>query len=126
MKRDKKGEFLKAYEECHAIISTACDMVGLDRGTIYNWRKEDPDFERALKDAEERQIDFVEGKLMSLVDSGDSTATIFYLKTKGRSRGYNEKSLQDIPELVVRFVSSGIIPASSEDEVRARDNLLEY
>lgn len=122
---NKKRLFLEAYKECHAIISTACEKVGIDRSTAFLWKKDDPEFAKAMAEVEESQIDFVEGKLMSLVDSGDATATIFYLKTKGRGRGYSEKTLQDIPELVVRFVSSGIIPASSEQEVRQRYNLLE-
>lgn len=125
MKKDLKQKFLEAYSESHAIMTTACKSCGLAKQTVYNWKQEDPEFAKAMAEVEESQIDFVEGKLMSLVDSGDATATIFYLKTKGRGRGYSEKTLQDIPELVVRFVSSGIIPASSEQEVRQRYNLLE-
>lgn len=125
MAEDKKKRFLKAFGECRGIVASACEKAGIARRTVYNWKQEDPEFAKAMAEVEESQIDFVEGKLMSLVDSGDATATIFYLKTKGRSRGYSEKTLQDIPELVVRFVSSGIIPASSEQEVRQRYNLLE-
>ena len=41
-------------------------------------------------------LDFAESKLYELVKEGNPVATIFLLKTKGKSRGYVEKQIQEI------------------------------
>lgn len=72
--------------------------TGINRSTYYKWRKEDPEFATAADEVQEAQIDFVESKLMGLINAGDTTATIFYLKTKGKKRGYSEKfPAQSVP-----------------------------
>ena len=39
----------------------------------------------------EQQLDFAESTLFQQMKAGNTTATIFFLKTKGRKRGYVEK-----------------------------------
>ena len=41
-------------------------------------------------------MDFVESKLYKLINDGAEASTIFYLKTKGRKRGYAEKHEVDM------------------------------
>lgn len=90
-----KAEKLRLLEELRrsrGIISYACEAAGVSRGTFYNWIKEDKEFCACADDITEAQIDGVERSLLNLIDEGNATATIYYLKTKGKGRGWSESA----------------------------------
>lgn len=89
-------DFLVAYEKSLGVLKPACDMTGMCRKTIWEWRKKYPEFDAACHDCEETAVDFVETKLYKLINDGAEASTIFYLKTKGRKRGYVEKQELDV------------------------------
>lgn len=86
----KKKKLLKHLIEGRGIISYACQKAGVSRQTFYDWKKQDPEFAQAVEDVEEEIIDVVESKLLTQINDNNLTAIIFYLKTKGRKRGYVE------------------------------------
>lgn len=88
---DKKKKFMVAFKESKAIVTVSCITTGISRQTFYNWMENDEAFKLEVEDARELQIDFVESKLLDMIEAGDTTAIIFYLKTRGKNRGYNEK-----------------------------------
>ena len=71
----------------------ACDKADISYSTFRRWYKSDAEFAEQVDDCNERRTDYVESKLMERIDAGDVTATIFYLKTQGRKRGWTEKNL---------------------------------
>ena len=79
----KKVAFLSALKASKGIIQTACDACGITRAMFYRWRDGDSDFKAKYDEVNDGQIDMVESKLLSKIDDGDTTAIIFYLKTKG-------------------------------------------
>lgn len=110
---NNKKRFIEALKKSRGIISSACESVSMSRQTYYNWIDADADFKAAVDEIQESAIDFVESKLMekingvcftgSKVTNGEDekniytlppsdTAIIFYLKTKGKKRGYVEKT----------------------------------
>lgn len=91
MKEDRKRMFIDNLKNSGGIICLACENTGINRSTYYRWREADAEFAEAVDEVMEAQIDFVESKLMELVNAHDTTATIFYLKTKGKKRGWTEK-----------------------------------
>jgi hypothetical protein len=86
-----KKQVLDALEKTLGVISPACKMVGISRQTFYNWLNDDADFKCKFDEINQFQIDFVESKLFENINNGDTPCTIFYLKTKGRERGYIER-----------------------------------
>lgn len=87
----RKKALLDALEKSLGIVTTACKAVGISRKTYYNWINEDPEFNKAVKDIEDIALDFSESQLLGQIREGNTTATIFYLKCKGKKRGYIEK-----------------------------------
>ena len=96
---------LKALERSLGIVTKACEAVGIARWTHYRWMEEDPEYKQAVSDIADLAIDFAESKLFEkingvTVQAGENTYTqppsdtaiIFYLKTKGKKRGYIEKT----------------------------------
>ena len=73
------------------VINVACVNADIARSTFYEWLDKDPIFAQQVKEIEDIQVDFVEGKLFEQIDKGNVASTIFYLKTKGKHRGYVEE-----------------------------------
>jgi len=86
----QKKAMLEALEKSLGVVSTACKAVGISRQTHYNWLKED-EYKTAVEELSEVAIDFAESHLHKLIRDGNPAATIFFLKTKGKGRGYVER-----------------------------------
>lgn len=84
----RQQRFLMAYRRNMGNVSQAAKRVGVPRRTFYNWRSTNPEFADACTMIDEAHLDLAESKLFALIEGGNERAIIFYLKTKGRSRGY--------------------------------------
>ncbi len=91
-KQHTKKAILTALEKSLGVVTTACRQVGINRTTYYKYLKEDEEFAKQVKDIENIALDFAESQLHKQISEGNTTATIFLLKTKGKSRGYVERS----------------------------------
>jgi len=106
---NNKKKLLEGLKLYRGIISSACEFANLDRQTFYNYKSDDEKFAKAVEEIDEASIDFVEGKLFEKINGWENavltkegyvaydqppsdTAIIFYLKTKGKKRGYSETS----------------------------------
>lgn len=92
MRQTKKQKMLKALEEAHGVVTTACSKAGISRAQYYRWWNQDEKFREQCDDIQESAIDFVESQLFKQIKDGNITGQIFYLKTKGKHRGYIEKT----------------------------------
>jgi ethanolamine utilization microcompartment shell protein EutL len=110
----KKELMLKCLKQSMGIVSHACEKADTARASHYEWYNSDPEYAAQVDAINESCIDFAESKLMELIngakhevatakgevlqvqDGPNPTACIFYLKTKGKKRGYVEKSELDV------------------------------
>jgi predicted DNA-binding transcriptional regulator AlpA len=86
-----KKAIIEALEKSLGVVSTACKTVGVGRTTFYGWLKDDPEFAQQVDDIQNIALDFVESKLFENIKQGKTSEMIFYLKTKGKKRGYIER-----------------------------------
>ena len=88
-----KKALIESLEKSLGNISNACKAAGVSRQTYYDWVKDDPEFAQAVESVKELSLDTAESVLKQLiVKDKNVTAVIFYLKTKGRERGYGDQA----------------------------------
>jgi hypothetical protein len=87
-----KKQIIDALEKSLGIVTTAVRNVGIARSTFYKWYSEDKEFKAQVDDIENIALDFAESQLHVQISDGIPTSTIFYLKTKGKKRGYVERT----------------------------------
>ena len=82
-----KKNLLEALEKSLGVVTTACKNAGLHRSTYYDYYNNDEEFQSKVEDIQNIAIDFAESQLHKQILDGNSTSTIFFLKTKGKKRG---------------------------------------
>ena len=87
-----KKEMLRALEKSLGVVTTAAKATDIDRTTHYVWMKNDDAYREAVISLNDVALDFAESQLHKQIQNGEVTSTIFYLKTKGKKRGYIERS----------------------------------
>jgi len=86
-----KKALLEALEKSLGVVTTACKKVGVGRTTYYDWYNNDSEFKKQVDDLQNVALDMAESQLHKQILDNSVPATIFYLKTKGKKRGYIER-----------------------------------
>jgi len=104
-----KKAMIEALEKSLGIVTTAAKAAEIDRSTHYAWLREDEEYKEAVEAISDMAIDFAEsqlnklmrgavhqvvtnkGEIVEIKDAPNPSSIIFYLKTKGKKRGYVEK-----------------------------------
>lgn len=89
-------QFLKAIPGSGGIISEIARRVGCDWNTAQKYIKRFATVQQAYDDECESILDAAEGQLHLAVQEGEMWAVKYILSTKGKSRGYTEKSESDV------------------------------
>lgn len=88
----KKKALIEALEKSLGVVTSACKACNVSRSQFYEYVNTDPEFAANVRDIDDVLLDFAEAQLYKQIKEGNTTATIFFLKTKGQRRGYIEKS----------------------------------
>jgi hypothetical protein len=114
-----KEAFIIAYKENFGNITIACESAGVGRGQYKSWCDKDSEFRQRLAEIEPEEImlDFGEHKLMERIAKGDTLATMFLLKTKGKRRGYIERQEVAHEGDVVKQITVNVLKANHVEEL---------
>lgn len=122
-----KAKMIEALCKTYGRVTDAAKLIDIDRTCHYRWMKEDEEYKAAVESVNDIALDHVEGKLFELIegaerevmtdagpvmlkDSPNPTACIFYLKTKGKGRGYVERQEHaGVSEQPLRIIVEGDI-----------------
>lgn len=115
----KQKSFINALKNSLGVVTEMCDATGVARSSHYRWMKENPIYKAAVDEVSDIALDFGETQLFSLMrgvkikevrrrqdpddktkiieetveytSAPDKTSVIFFLKTKGKKRGFIER-----------------------------------
>ena len=89
----KEKDLLAAIENSKGFVTTIAARLHCSWHAADNAIKASALALQAIKDEEEKTLDFVEGKAIKKINEGDGAMIRFYLATKGKKRGftYEEK-----------------------------------
>ena len=96
-KDQKKTQIVAEIIRQKGFKGVACQAIGLNPRTFRQWMAEDEEFRQAVEDAvdisREWRDEVAEKALFDLVEAKDTTAVIFYNKTRNKHKGYTERML---------------------------------
>jgi hypothetical protein len=110
-----KELLLQALEKSLGIVTPACKEVGISRDRFYTYYNEDEDFKKKVNDIQNIQLDFVENQLFRKIKDGSERSIIFYMKHRGKSRGYTDSiDLTTDGQKLNNDIKSKILPTTIE------------
>ena len=84
---EEQKEFLEVLQTQLGNTTLALGKTNISRDKYNGWLN-NPKFKQAVKEIDDSSVDLVEQKLLVKINEGDLAAIQFYLKTKGKKRGY--------------------------------------
>jgi len=137
----KKALFLETYPKKNYNISKTCNAIGISRRTFYLWIEDDNQFEIDVEDLQEADLDDSEETLRVLrkgipkfdkngnfdgwLMRPDTASVIFHLKTKGKKRGYVEKTEVENTGTVINWIEEKTYEPENDidniDEVKDKE-----
>lgn len=93
---DTKKRMIESLEKNLGIVSVASQNAGIHRSTHYAWYNEDEEYRKEVDSIHNVCLDFAESKLFENIKENRETSIIFYLKTRGKERGYVERQEVDM------------------------------
>lgn len=82
------AQIINAIRGSRGIVSAAAASLGCSRQTIHSRINSSEEVRQAYEEEREDAIDHVEGKLFQKIDDGDFGAIKFFLRSRGKERGY--------------------------------------
>lgn len=96
MAKINKKKFLNALKDSGGVITSIANRLEVTRKAVYEYIERNPELRKFVEDEKEKILDMAEISLFSQVKDKDFGATKYILSTRGKSRGYIEKTESEI------------------------------
>ncbi|HLB59522.1 MAG TPA: hypothetical protein VJL87_05520, partial [Bdellovibrionota bacterium] len=97
------------------MIMQAAIKMKISYGKMHKIIKKNPKLQSIITDVTESMLDLAENKLRDAILAGDRACIIFFLKCKGRFRGWREDvDLPDMDQPPVTFAYDLVLPAGAK------------
>ncbi len=113
--REMKAKYLETLYKHHGLVIDTCKAAGVALHVYYRWMKEDPEFSDRVAQIKDTAIDYVESQLFKQIAGNVPQSTIFFLKTRGKDRGYTERhevTGKDGAPIEIRVIEPFVDPLS--------------
>ena len=124
----KAEQVADALQRAGGVIAVAARALGCDRGTVYAYMRRYTTVQQAYDEANETNLDvaeaglaqFMRGQVEGMTTRERLDALKFYLRTKGRARGYGDRvehagtvnvALSELTDEELAAVAAGEVPA---------------
>jgi hypothetical protein len=94
----KAEQFIGAIPGTGGIITAVARRVGCDWDTAKKYIEQHPSVAKAYQNECESVLDLAEAKTIELIKDGDVQMIRYYLSTKGKRRGYVERTEHSGPD----------------------------
>jgi hypothetical protein len=123
-KEQKKAAIVAEIIRQKGFKGIACTAIGLNPRTFRQWMAEDAEFKQAVDDAveisKEYRDELAEKALFDLVEAKDTTAVIFYNKTRNKNKGYTERFLPQQPKEEPKPETPALSGTTTDEETAKR------
>lgn len=114
-------EIEHALRESAGLQYIAAQKLKCAPSTVTNYVKRNKHLQRVVEECQQGVLDLAEGKILEKIRDGDIAAIIFFLKTKGKNRGYTERQeIAGADGAPVRYVIEAPAAAESDDAWEAK------
>lgn len=93
--RINKRLFLEAFGKMRGIITQVCLKVGISRETYYDWKRNDPEFARAVSTIESNRANEIEDMLIGKIFAEKDGPSIRYWLDR-KHPGYKPKNVTEV------------------------------
>jgi len=89
-------KYKDAITKSGGFITKAAELLGVTHQAVSKYIKAHPELQELIYSINESYLDFAESQLLTLIKEKNNAAIFFYLKCKGKGRGYIERAEYDI------------------------------
>ena len=107
------NEIIRVLELELGMINGAATRLHVSPNTLKRFIQGNAKVQEALHEIQERTLDLVETKLLKMIEEGNERAIFFFLKTKGKGRGFGDPRRQPmVPTQPITFKYKLVLPES--------------